>query len=53
MIIVTHEIHFADQVADRVLMLDEGRIIEEGPPTVLLHQARHARTRAFLRQLEH
>jgi polar amino acid transport system ATP-binding protein len=53
MIIVTHEIHFADQVADRVLMLDEGRIIEEGPPSVVLHQARHPRTRAFLRQLEH
>ena len=53
MIIVTHEIHFADQVADRILMLDEGRIIEDGPPSVVLHQARHPRTRAFLRQLEH
>jgi ABC-type polar amino acid transport system ATPase subunit len=53
MIIVTHEIHFADQVAHRVLMLDEGRIIEEGPPSVVLHRAQHARTRTFLQQLEH
>lgn len=53
MIIVTHEIHFADRVADRVLMLDSGKIIEEGPPRIVLHSASHPRTRSFLQQLEH
>jgi len=53
MIIVTHEIHFADSVADRVLMLDAGTIIEEGPPKEILHQASHPRTRAFLKHLQH
>jgi polar amino acid transport system ATP-binding protein len=53
MVVVTHEVHFADKVADRILMLDRGRIIEEGPPNVVLHDAREPRTRAFLAQLEH
>jgi ABC-type polar amino acid transport system ATPase subunit len=53
MIIVTHEIHFADRVSDRVLMLDSGKIIEEGPPSTVLHRASHPRTRSFLQQLEH
>lgn len=53
MIIVTHEIHFAERVADRVLMFDGGVIIEEGPPSQILHNAREPRTRAFLAQLQH
>jgi polar amino acid transport system ATP-binding protein len=53
MIIVTHEIHFAERIADRVLMFDAGVIIEEGAPAELLHDAREARTRLFLAQLEH
>jgi polar amino acid transport system ATP-binding protein len=53
MIIVTHEIHFAERVADRILMFDGGVVIEDGAPSGILHNARHARTRAFLAQLEH
>jgi ABC-type polar amino acid transport system ATPase subunit len=53
MIVVTHEIHFASRVADRVLMFDQGEVIEEGPPRTLLTQASHPRTRTFLQQLEH
>lgn len=53
MVVVTHEIHFAERVADKVLMLDSGMIIEEGPPDQILHSASHPRTRTFLHQLEH
>jgi polar amino acid transport system ATP-binding protein len=53
MIVVTHEIHFAERVADRVLMLDGGLIIEEGPPEQILNAATQPRTRSFLQQLEH
>jgi ABC-type polar amino acid transport system ATPase subunit len=53
MIIVTHEIHFAERVANRVLMMDQGRIIEDAPPHVLLRNASHPRTRIFLQQLDH
>ena len=53
MIIVTHEIHFAERVAHRVLMVDQGVIIESAAPSVLLHNATHPRTRAFLQQLDH
>jgi ABC-type polar amino acid transport system ATPase subunit len=53
MIIVTHEIHFAERVAHRVLMVDQGVIIESAPPSVLLRDASHPRTRTFLQQLDH
>jgi ABC-type polar amino acid transport system ATPase subunit len=53
MIIVTHEIHFAERVAHRVLMIDDGVIIESGSPVGLLKNASHPRTRSFLRQLDH
>jgi ABC-type polar amino acid transport system ATPase subunit len=52
MLTVTHEMHFAERVAHRVLMFDEGVILEEGPPGQLFTQATHERTRRFLRQLE-
>ncbi|MCD0485499.1 amino acid ABC transporter ATP-binding protein [Streptacidiphilus sp. ASG 303] len=48
LVIVTHEIGFAREVADRVVFLDEGRILEEGPPAEVLDHPRHPRTRAFL-----
>lgn len=51
MLMVTHEMHFAEKVADRVLMFDEGVIIEEGPPEVIFTRAAHERTRRFLNQL--
>ncbi|TWH18717.1 amino acid ABC transporter ATP-binding protein [Prauserella rugosa] len=53
MIVVTHEMRFAERVADRVLLLDEGRILEEGPPTRVFHQPEHARTKRFLEAVLH
>src|SRR5882724_3566507 len=51
MILVTHEMSFGRRVADRVLMFDQGSVIEEGPPDRLFTQATHERTRRFLQQL--
>ncbi|RKT30988.1 amino acid ABC transporter ATP-binding protein (PAAT family) [Roseovarius halotolerans] len=51
MVCVTHEMGFAREVADRVIFMDEGRIIEEGPPESFFGQPRHARTRLFLDQV--
>ncbi|MBF6340246.1 amino acid ABC transporter ATP-binding protein [Nocardia abscessus] len=48
LVIVTHEIGFAREVADTVVFLDEGRIVEQGPPSVVLDHPEHPRTRAFL-----
>ncbi|HVQ17998.1 MAG TPA: amino acid ABC transporter ATP-binding protein [Actinomycetes bacterium] len=48
LIIVTHEIAFAREVADEVVFLDGGRIVEQGPPSQVLDQPRHTRTREFL-----
>jgi ABC-type polar amino acid transport system ATPase subunit len=51
MIVVTHEMAFARRVADRVLMLDQGVVIEEGPPDQIFGAPVHERTRRFLRRL--
>ncbi|WP_027343242.1 amino acid ABC transporter ATP-binding protein [Hamadaea tsunoensis] len=48
MVVVTHEIGFAREVADTVVFLDGGRILEHGPPGEVLDAPRHERTRAFL-----
>ncbi|GAB2577656.1 glutamate ABC transporter ATP-binding protein [Paractinoplanes abujensis] len=48
MIVVTHEIGFAREVADTIVFLDEGRLLEQGPPAEVLDHPRHERTRAFL-----
>ena len=48
LIIVTHEMGFAREVANRVVFMDEGLVVEEGPPSHLLGQPQHARTRSFL-----
>ncbi|MFB7647690.1 amino acid ABC transporter ATP-binding protein [Streptomyces sp. NPDC056084] len=48
MIVVTHEIGFAREVADTVVFMDEGAIVEQGPPAEVLDAPRHERTRAFL-----
>ena len=53
MIVVTHEMRFARQVGDRVIFMDEGRVVEEGPPAQVIDAPRHERTRRFLRQVEH
>ncbi len=49
MLIVTHEITFAADIADRVLMFDHGKSIEAGPPEAVLKHPSQARTRQFLR----
>ncbi|MER6331505.1 amino acid ABC transporter ATP-binding protein [Streptomyces sp. NPDC001034] len=48
LVIVTHEIGFAREVADRIVFIDGGRIVEQGPPDEVLDRPRHARTRDFL-----
>jgi polar amino acid transport system ATP-binding protein len=48
MIVVTHEIGFAREVADNVVFMDEGRIVEQGPPSEILENPQHERTRSFL-----
>jgi polar amino acid transport system ATP-binding protein len=48
MIVVTHEVGFAREVADTVVFMDDGRIVEQGPPADVLDAPRHERTRAFL-----
>jgi polar amino acid transport system ATP-binding protein len=50
MLVVTHEMRFAMDVADRVIFMDEGRIVEEGTPQAF-RAPRHDRTRAFLRSI--
>ena len=52
MVIVTHEIDFARKVADRVIFMDEGVIIEEGDPKQVLDNPSNERTKAFLQKLE-
>jgi ABC-type polar amino acid transport system ATPase subunit len=51
LLLVTHEIGFARRAADRVVVLDGGRIIEEGPPTEVLDRPRTERTAQFLSRL--
>jgi polar amino acid transport system ATP-binding protein len=51
MIMVTHEIQFAAEVSDRVIFMDAGNIVEEGPPGEVLARPTRQRTRAFLHQI--
>ncbi|CAL8972518.1 L-cystine import ATP-binding protein TcyC [Propionicimonas sp. T2.31MG-18] len=51
MVVVTHEIRFAEQVADHVAFLDGGLIVEEGTPAQVLTSPREHRTRQFLRRV--
>ncbi|HAE48417.1 MAG: amino acid ABC transporter ATP-binding protein [Tistrella sp.] len=53
MLVVTHEIQFAREVADAVLFLDGGRIVEQGPAAEVLRNPRHERTQDFLRRVTH
>jgi polar amino acid transport system ATP-binding protein len=50
MIVVTHEMHFARDVGDRLIFMDEGRIVEEGIPAEVLDRPRQERTKRFLRR---
>jgi polar amino acid transport system ATP-binding protein len=51
MMVVTHEMGFAREVADRVVFMDEGVVVEEGPPSQLLADPQHQRTRRFLQMV--
>ena len=51
MIVVTHEIGFAREVAHRVVMMDDGVIVETGPPRDFFFSPKHARTQAFLSKI--
>ncbi len=53
MLVVTHEMGFAREVADRVVFLDRGAILEEGPARDVLTSPREERTRDFLRRVTH
>ena len=53
MICVTHEMGFARQVADRMVFMDEGRIVETGTPDMFFANPQNERTRAFLAQILH
>jgi ABC-type polar amino acid transport system ATPase subunit len=50
MIVVTHEMHFAREAADRVLFMEDGVILEQGPPEQVLNDPTDPRTRNFLRR---
>jgi polar amino acid transport system ATP-binding protein len=51
MLVVTHEMSFAREVADRVVFMDDGAIVEAGPPAQVIGSPRHARTRTFLSRI--
>jgi polar amino acid transport system ATP-binding protein len=51
MIVVTHEIGFAREVADTVVFMDGGVVVEQGPPSEIISNPRHERTKAFLSQV--
>jgi ABC-type polar amino acid transport system ATPase subunit len=50
MIVVTHEMHFALEAADRVLFMEDGDIVEQGPPEQVLNEPNDPRTKKFLRR---
>ncbi|MDO5662228.1 MAG: amino acid ABC transporter ATP-binding protein [Brachybacterium sp.] len=53
LVIVTHEVSFARSVADRVVFMDGGVILEQGPPAQVIDAPAHPRTRAFLARVDH
>jgi general L-amino acid transport system ATP-binding protein len=53
MIVVTHEMGFARSVADRLVFIDSGQVVEEGTPERIFSQPQHERTKLFLSQILH
>ncbi|MBO2536314.1 MULTISPECIES: amino acid ABC transporter ATP-binding protein [Rummeliibacillus] len=51
MVVVTHEMGFANEVADRVIFMDQGRIVEDGTPEQVLRNPQHERTNTFLSRI--
>ena len=52
MIVVSHEMGFARAAADRVVFMDDGQIVEQGPPLKIFESPQHERTRAFIGQIQ-
>jgi ABC-type polar amino acid transport system ATPase subunit len=52
MVVVTHELRFARRVADTIVMMDDGQVVEEAPPEQLFTEPEHERTRRFLSAIE-
>jgi general L-amino acid transport system ATP-binding protein len=53
MLVVSHEMGFARQVADRVILMDDGQIVEVNEPKKFFDAPQHERTRLFLKQILH
>jgi polar amino acid transport system ATP-binding protein len=51
MLIVSHEMQFAREAADRVIFLDQGEVLESGAPDQIFSSPKHERTRAFLKRI--
>ena len=51
MVVVTHEMGFAREVANRVVFMDQGEIVEEGEPAAIFNRPQHPRTQAFLNSM--
>jgi polar amino acid transport system ATP-binding protein len=51
MMLVTHEISFTSDIADRIVVFDHGKVVEEGPPAIVLRQPRSPRTQQFLKAI--
>lgn len=52
MLIVTHEMQFAREIADRVIFMDGGKIVESGPPSEIFSAPKDARLQKFLKRVE-
>ena len=53
MMVVSHEMGFAREVADRIIFMDQGEIVEEGPPEHFFSTPSHERTKRFLSKILH
>ena len=53
MVVVTHELGFAREVADRVMFMDRGQVVETSDPETFFSNAREERSRRFLNQMQH
>jgi general L-amino acid transport system ATP-binding protein len=51
MVVVTHEVRFARQVADRVVLMADGQVVEEAPPEQFFTNPQHERSKQFLSQI--
>jgi ABC-type polar amino acid transport system ATPase subunit len=51
MVVVSHEMRFAKEAADRVLFMDEGEVVEQGTPATIFEAPERERTREFLRRV--